>query len=244
METQDLEHRTAIITGASSGIGAATARLLVRHGARVALAARRLDRLTRLADELGPEQAIAVQVDVRNGEDLATLVRRTLDRFGRLDILFANAGVYYPGSIAEVDTEALVSQIDVNLGGVLRSIKAVLPIMLEQRSGDILITSSISAHREIDNEAVYSASKHGVATLAAILRREVAPHGVRVGCISPAIVLNEIWGITDPEVIGRGMADHSGLCSEDVAEIAVQMLRMPARITLRDVVAIAQGQII
>jgi ribitol 2-dehydrogenase len=116
--------------------------------------------------------------------------------------------------------------------------------MIAQRSGDILVTSSISGHTDIDNEAVYSATKHAVGTLVNILRREVAPHGIRVATISPGIVLNEIWGITDPAAVADGLAAHRGLSSEDVADLVVHMLSMPARVTLRDIVALGQGQII
>ncbi len=244
MEMQDLADKVAIITGAGSGIGEATARALAARGVRVAAAGRRRERLEALVAAIGEGQALAVPTDVARAEDVHALIDRTLARFGRIDILFANAGQYVQGAVADVDVERLVAQIDTNLIGVLRCVKAVLPHMIAQRSGDILVTSSISGHTEIDNEAVYSATKHGIATLVNILRREVAPHGIRVATISPAIVLNEIWGVTDPAEIAAGLAAHRGLSSEDVADLVVQMLAMPRRITLRDITAIAQGQII
>jgi ribitol 2-dehydrogenase len=244
MEMQDLAGKVAIITGAGSGIGEATARALAARGVRVTAAGRRADRLEALVTSLGADQGLAVPTDVARAADVEALIARTLARFGRIDILFANAGQFVQGAIADVDVERLVAQIDTNVTGVLRCIKAVLPHMIARRSGDILVTSSISGHTEIDNEAVYSAGKHAVATLVNILRREVAPHGIRVATISPAIVLNEIWGITDPKDIAAGLAAHRGLSSEDVADLVVHMLAMPARVTLRDVVAIAQGQII
>lgn len=244
VEGQSLEGKVAIITGASSGIGAAVARSLVAHGASVAVTARRADRIATLQEELGAARALAIAGDVAAQADVERLVARTLDRFGRLDILLANAGQFKQGHIAGVDVETLVGIVNTNVIGVLRCIKAVLPHMLAQHAGDIIVTSSISGHTEIDNEAVYSASKHAVQTLVHLLRKEVAPHGVRVASIAPGIVLNEIWGITDPAAIATGLRERSGLCSEDVAELIVQMLRMPARITLRDLVALAQGQII
>jgi ribitol 2-dehydrogenase len=244
MEMQSLEGRVAIITGAGSGIGAAAARALVAQGAQVALSARREGRLADLEAELGPARALAVPGDVARQEDVDRLVAMTLDRFGRIDALLANAGQFVQGHVADVDTERLVAIVNTNLVGVIRCIKAVLPRLIAQRSGDILVTSSISGHTEIDNEAVYSATKHAVATLVNILRREVAPHGVRVATISPGMVLNEIWGITDPAEIAAGLEARRGLSSEDVADLIVGMLRMPARITLRDIVALAQGQVI
>lgn len=244
MDLQDLRGKVAVITGASSGIGEAAARALAAQGVRVALAARRLDRLEALAEELGPEQSLAVQADVARAEDIERLFALTLERFGHLDILLANAGQFVQGQIADVAVEQLVAQIDTNLTGVVRSIKAALPPMIAQRSGDIIVTSSISGHRNIDNEAVYSATKHAVQTIVTILRREVAPHGIRVGSIAPGIVLNEIWGVTDPDQVAAGLRDRIGLCSEDIADLLLHMLRMPARITLRDVVVLAQQQII
>lgn len=244
MEMQDLAGKVAIITGAGSGIGEATARTLAARGVYVAAAGRRADRLESLVASLGEDRILAVPTDVTLAADVHHLIERTMARFGRIDILFANAGQFVQGAIADVDVERLIAQIDTNLIGVLRCIKAVLPHMIAQRSGDILVTSSISGHREIDNEAVYSASKHGVHTLVNILRREVAPQGIRVATISPAIVLNEIWGVTDPAELAAGLAAHRGLSSDDVAELVLYMLSMPPRMTLRDITAIAQGQII
>ncbi|MGH2346007.1 MAG: SDR family oxidoreductase [Chloroflexota bacterium] len=244
MEMQDLAGKVAIITGAGSGIGEATARTLVARGVYVAAAGRRQERLDSLAASLGADHVLAVPTNVARAADVHALIERTLGRFGRIDILFANAGQFVQGAIADVEVERLVAQIDTNLIGVLRCIKAVLPHMIAQRSGDILVTSSISGHREIDNEAVYSASKHAVNTLVNILRRETAAHGIRATTISPAIVLNEIWGVTDPADLAAGLAAHRGLSSDDVAELVLYMLSMPPRVTLRDITAIAQGQII
>lgn len=244
MNHQNLTGKVIIITGASSGIGAATARAVAAQGASVVLAARSADRLAALRDEIGSERAFVVPVDVAKGPDVLRMVSETIEHFGHLDVLFANAGQYAQKTIAEGDIEAYAQLINVNVTGVLRCIHAVLPHMIAQHSGDILVTASISSHADIDGEAVYSASKHAVMTLVNILRREAAPHGIRVGAISPGLVLNELWGMTNPDAIERDVEARRGLRSEDVAELVVQMLSLPARITLRDVVVLAQGQII
>jgi ribitol 2-dehydrogenase len=114
--------------------------------------------------------------------------------------------------------------------------------MIAQHSGDILVTSSISGHVDIQWEPVYSASKHAVQTLAHTLRRQLAPHGIRVGSIAPGMVANELWGITRAEDIERHTAAHTALRSEDVAEAVVFMLTRPARLTVRDLVLLAQNQ--
>ena len=236
-----LSGKVVIITGASSGIGAATARALAPLGCRLALAARSTDRLRALADALGPE-ALPVTADVRSGADVARLVAQSVERFGRVDVLFANAGIYIPGEVAEGDPDAWAALMDVNINGVLRCIHAVLPHMTAQRSGDILVTSSISGFVDIHWEPVYSASKHAIQGLVHTLRRQVAPHGIRVGALAPGKVANELWGVTDPAEIARHVDERGWLTSEDVAEAAVFMLSRPAHVTIRDLVMLPQAQ--
>jgi len=237
-----MEDKVAIITGASSGIGAATARALAEQGCRLTLAARSTDRLETLARSLGPE-TLVVPTDVTCDADVKRMVERTLDRFGRVDVLFANAGVYIPGQITEGDPKAWAELMDVNVAGVLRCIHAVLPSMLAQGSGDILVTSSISGCIDIHWEPVYSASKHAVQTLVHTLRRQVAGHGIRVGAIAPGAVANELWGISDAEEIERlSVGERSYLRSEDVARAVVFMLSQPPHVTIRDLVMLPQSQ--
>lgn len=236
-----LAGKVAIITGASSGIGAATARALAREGCRLALAARSADRLRALADELG-SQALAVPTDVTVGDQVARMVAQTLEHYGRVDVLFANAGIYIPGQVAEGDPDAWAQLMDVNVDGVLRCVHAVLPHLRAQRSGDILITSSISGCIDIQWEPVYSASKHAVQSLAHTLRRQVAADGIRVGAIAPGMVANELWGITTPEEAARLVAERASLRSEDVAEAVVFMLSRPRHVTIRDLVMLPQNQ--
>ena len=143
-----LAGKVVIITGASSGIGAAAARELARAGCKVALAARSGEKLQQLSREIG-EAALAQPTDVTSGEEVRRLVAVTLERFGGIDVLFANAGVYVPGQFAEGGQDALAALIDVNVNGVLRCIHAVLPHMKARGRGDILVTSSISGHVDI-----------------------------------------------------------------------------------------------
>jgi ribitol 2-dehydrogenase len=199
------------------------------------------DRLRALAEELGPA-ALAVPADVTLAADVAHMVAATLARFGRLDVLFANAGIYIPGKVAEGDPDAWARLMDVNVTAVLRCVHAVLPTMHEQRSGDILVTSSISGFIDIDWEPVYSASKHAIQGLVHTLRRQVAPSGIRVGSIAPGMVANELWGITDPADVERRVQARACLRSEDVAEAVVFMLSQPPHVTIRDLVMLPQNQ--
>ncbi len=238
---QSLTDKVVIITGASSGIGAATARLLVNEGAKVVLAARSTDRLAALASELGAA-ALATTVDVTKGDDVARLVEETLAHFGRIDVLFANAGIYIPGQVAEGDPDAWAMLMDVNVDGVLRCVHAVLPHMTAQGSGDVLVTSSISGHKDIHWEPIYSASKHAIQTFVHTLRRQVAASGIRVGSIAPGMVANELWGFTEQAAIDEMVAKHASLRSEDVADAVLFMLAQPPHVTIRDLVMLPQNQ--
>ena len=236
-----LAGRVVVITGASSGIGAATARALARCGCRLTLAARSADRLAALAKEIGPD-ALAVPTDVTQGADAARMVDRTLEQFGRVDALFANAGIFLRGPLMDSGPDDWARVLDVNINGVLRCVHAVLPHLTAQGSGDILVTSSISGLIDISGEPIYSASKHAVQGLVHTLRRQVLPLGVRVMSLAPGKVANELWEITDEAEIARGVAERAWLRSEDVAEAAVFMLSQPSHVTIRDLVMLPQGQ--
>ena len=236
-----LSGKVVVITGASKGIGAATARALARLGCKLTLAARSADRLRALAEEIGPA-ALDVPTDITIGRDVARMVTRTIEHFGRIDVLFANAGIYIRGQVAEGDPHGWAELMDVNIGGVLRSVHAVLPHMMAQRSGDILVTSSISGHIDIVWEPIYSMSKHAVQTFVHTLRRQVACYNIRVGAVAPGMVANELWGIIEEEDIAQRVAEHTSLRCEDVAEAVVFMLSRPEHVTIRDLVMLPQAQ--
>jgi len=236
-----LTDKVIIITGASSGIGAATARALAPLGCKLALAARSSDKLQAIADELGPH-ALAIPTDVTVGADVVALVEQTVAHFGRVDVLFANAGIYIPGQVAEGDPEAWATLMNVNVDGVFRCVHAVLPHMLAQQSGDILVTSSISGFIDIHWEPIYSASKHAIQGFVHTLRRQVAAQGLRVGAIAPGRTANELWGVNSKEEIDQRVAEHSSLRSEDVADAVIFMLSRPPHVTIRDLVMLPQNQ--
>ena len=237
----ELAERVVIVTGASSGIGAATARALVAEGCRVVLAARSTEKLNDLAAELGAA-ALPIATDVTIGAEVERLVTRTVEHFGRVDALLANAGVYLAGELRDGDPDAWAALLDVNINGVLRCVRAVLPHMTAQRAGDVIITSSISGLEDIVWEPVYSASKHAVRGLTHTLRRQVAEFGVRVGAVAPGRVANELWGVTAPEEVEAQVAARESLRSEDVAEVVLFMLSRPRHVTLREVVMLPQRQ--
>ncbi|HUX50070.1 MAG TPA: SDR family oxidoreductase [Spirochaetia bacterium] len=238
---ETLKGKTVVVTGASSGIGRATARLLAQEGCKVVLAARGADKLKALAKEIGPS-ALAIPTDVAVPEEVNRMVLQATKHFGGIDALLANAGIFIPGDFSRGNPDDWSRTLAVNVDGVFRCIYAVLPGMKARGTGDIIVTTSISGLIDIQTEPVYSASKHAVQGFVHTLRRQVAASGIRVGAISPGIVLNEIWGITDEAEIARRVEDHSGIRSEDVARSILFMLSQPRHVTIRDLVILPQNQ--
>ncbi|MBN9027602.1 SDR family oxidoreductase [Kaistia sp. MMO-174] len=233
--------KVMIVTGASSGIGRAAARRFAAEGAKLVLVARSADKLEALAKELGGD-ALAVPADLTRPADVEKVVAEAEAHFGRIDILFANAGSYVTGDVAGGDPDEWDRVIGVNVNGVFRMVRAVLPGMIARRSGDIVVTSSISGHQAIHWEPVYSATKHAVQSFVHGVRRQVGPHNVRVGALAPGIVLNELWGINDPAEIERRAEAHEGLRSEDIADALLFMVTRPPNATIRDLVILPQNQ--
>jgi ribitol 2-dehydrogenase len=237
---QALKGKSVLVTGASSGIGRASARAFAKEGMRVAVSARSTDRLRELVKELGPD-AIMLTADLTSAAETDELIRQAIAKLGRLDILFANAGVYIAGQVADGDPAEWDKLLALNVGSVFRSINRVIPHMRANGGGDILVSSSISAYQAIHFEPVYSASKHALNAFLYGLRRQVIQDKIRVGVIAPATVLNELWGYTDPGSIDKKVASREGLRSEDVAEAAVFMLSRPPHVAIRDLVMLPQA---
>jgi ribitol 2-dehydrogenase len=238
---QSLNGKIAIVTGASSGIGRAVAYELAKHGVKQVLTARSKDRLVALADDLDTE-AIIVAADMTSPKDIRSIVEQTIAEFGRIDILLANAGIYISGDIIVGEPDAWDQLISTNVTGVFRLVHAVLPHLVSQRSGDILVTSSISGHQAIQWEPIYSASKHAIQSFVHGLRRQLLTSGIRVGAVAPGMVLNELWGMIDPAEIDRKVEQGAGLRSEDVAEAITFMLTRPQNVTIRDLVMLPRAQ--
>jgi ribitol 2-dehydrogenase len=236
-----LKNKTMIVTGASSGIGAVVARRFTAEGVKLALVARSPERLKALADELG-SNCVALPLDLTKPADVATMVTAATARFGPIDILFANAGSYVAGDVARGDPEEWDRVVDINVKSVFRAVHAVLPDMIARRSGDIVVTSSISGHQAIPWEPIYSATKHAVQSFVHGVRRQVAKHNVRVGSLAPGMVLNELWGLTDRDEIDRRVAAHSGLRNDDVVDALLFMLTRPPHVAIRDLVILPQNQ--
>jgi ribitol 2-dehydrogenase len=208
---------------------------------RVALVGRSADRLTAVADEIEGETLVA-PADLTRPDELNRAVAQTIARFGGIDVLLPNAGIYIPGDVAEGDPNAWDELIAINVSSVFRLVRCVLPGMIQRKQGHIIVTSSISGHQAIHLEPIYSASKHAIQSFVHGLRRQVARYNIRVGEVSPGVVLNELWGYRDPAAIADKVEAHEGLRSEDVAEAVVFMLSRPAHVTIRDLVILPQNE--
>lgn len=175
METQ--ENKVVIITGASSGIGEATARSLVKSGAKVALCARDEEKLKKLVSELGEENALYLKADVADIEKMKELVKLTKKKFGRVDVLFANAGVMPGSNVSELKVDDWKMMVDININGVLNSIAAVYPLFLSNNKGQIIVTSSVAGTKSVPGNAVYCGTKHFVRSFIDSFRSEIISEG-------------------------------------------------------------------
>jgi NADP-dependent 3-hydroxy acid dehydrogenase YdfG len=231
-----LANKTAVVTGASSGIGEATARLLVKEGCNVVLAARREDRLNALAAELG-EGALAAPTDVTDPAACAALVAQTVERFGSLEILVNNAGLGLYGSVAEGDPEDWRKMFDVNVLGVLYTTRAAVRQMLRQGSGDVVFVSSLAGRRVPRADGtVYAATKHAVNAIAEGLRMDVHDKGIRVINVEPGLVRTEFPESSHPSA-QRYYAekDYTPLEAEDVAMAVVYAVEQPPRVSVNEI---------
>jgi len=200
---QNIAGKVVVITGASSGLGEATARLLARHGATVALAARRADRIDALAAEINDAngKALAVPTDVADREQVKALVAAVVEKFGRVDVMLNNAGLMPLAPLEDLKTDEWDQMIEVNLKGVLYGIAAALPYMKEQKSGHFINVSSVYGHKLGPNATVYCATKFAVRALSEGLRQEVKPYNIRTTVISPGAVATELLEHISDETI-------------------------------------------
>lgn len=231
--TEPDNHKVAIITGASSGIGEAAARLFARHGYRVVLAARRKERLEALAQELTVSggQALAIPADLSKLEDVQQVVVQSIEHFGRIDVLINNAGVGRLSWLEQLDPITdIQALLQVNLLGLIWMTQAVLPHMIEQREGHIINIASLAGYIATPTYTIYAASKFGVRGFTDALRREVGIFGIKVSGVYPGGVATEFdqhagiqrkTGATTPEWLK--------LSAEDVAKAIYRLTQRPRR---------------
>ena len=246
----NINGKVALVTGASSGIGAATALALAGAGVKVGIAARRTDRLEELKAEITVKggEALVIEMDVVDPASVEAGVKKLIDAYGAIDILFNNAGLMPLSDIDQFKTAEWLRMVDVNVKGLLNTTAAVLPQMIKQHSGHIFNTSSIAGRKVFKGLSVYCATKHAVTAFSDGLRMEVGQkHNIRVTCIQPGAVATELYDqITDPgyrQQMDDLAKQMTFLQSADVADTIVFAAQAPAHVNVAElfVLPVEQG---
>jgi ribitol 2-dehydrogenase len=233
--TGRLNGKLAAITGAASGIGLECARAMLAEGAQVVLIDRAEDRLNALCAELGPK-AHPLVVDLLDGAQVSGILPRILALTGGLDIFHANAGAYIGGPIQDGDPDAWDRMLNLNINAAFRSIHAVLPHMIGRKAGDIVLTSSIAGVVPVVWEPIYTASKFAVQAFAHTIRRQLAPHGIRVGAVLPGPVVTALLDDWPKAKMDEALANGSLMQPIEVAEAVLFMVTRRPGVVVRDLV--------
>lgn len=237
---QNIKDKVVIITGASSGIGAETAKVLARNGAKVVLSARRKERLKALADEIG-ENAVFLKSDVSSLADMQALAALAKEKFGRVDALFANAGIMPAGNMSQMKVSDWMDMVDINIKGVLNAMAAVLPDFTARKSGHIVVTSSVAGTRSVPGNAVYSGTKHFVRAMLDSFRMEAAAEGtnIRTTIIYPGAIKTELLHTIAPsdiKAMTEKFYEEVGLAPDIIANAVLYALSQPENVDLSDLV--------
>lgn len=232
-----LSGKVAAVTGAASGIGLECSKLLLKAGAKVVLIDREGEKLKKIVAELG-ENAFALQIDLTNNKQVDGLLDSIIQIAGRLDIFHANAGAYIGGPIAEGDPDVWDRVLHLNNSAAFRCVRSVLPHMIEQKSGDIVFTSSIAGVVPVIWEPIYTASKFAVQAFVHTTRRQVSEHGVRIGAVLPGPVVTALLDDWPKEKMEEALANGSLMQPIEVAESILFMVTRPKGVTIRDLVVL------
>ena len=237
--SNNIEGKVVVITGASSGLGEATARMLSALGATVVLGARRVDRIEAIARELEAAggRALALPTDVTRAADVQRLVDAAVEKFGRIDVLVNNAGLMPSSPLERLKIDDWDRMIDVNIKGVLYGIAAALPHMKARKSGHIVNVSSVAGHKVRAGTAVYSATKHAVRVLTEGLRQEVKPFDIRTTIVSPGAVATELPdSITEADVQAGVKAFYEiAIPADSFARAVVYALSQPDDVDINEI---------
>ncbi|QYZ69432.1 SDR family oxidoreductase [Neotabrizicola shimadae] len=233
--TGRLNGKVAAITGAASGIGLECARAMLAEGARVVLIDRAEERLNALCAELGPN-ARPLVVDLLDGAQVSGMLPRILGLAGQLDIFHANAGAYIGGPVQDGNPDAWDRMLNLNINAAFRSIHAVLPHMIERKTGDIVMTSSIAGVVPVVWEPIYTASKFAVQAFVHTIRRQLAPHGLRVGAVLPGPVVTALLDDWPKAKMEEALANGSLMQPVEVAEAVLFMVTRRPGVVVRDLV--------
>jgi NADP-dependent 3-hydroxy acid dehydrogenase YdfG len=239
MNNNNIEGKVVVITGASSGLGESTARLLSSQGASVVLGARRADRLRSLADELTGSggKALAVTTDVIYPDQVKRLVDTAVQTYGRIDVMINNAGLMPQSPLERLKIDEWNRLIDVNIKGVLYGIAAALLYMKQQKAGHIINVSSVAGHKVGPGFAVYAATKHAVRALSEGLRQEVKPYNIRTTVISPGAVATELPNTTtEPDIAEKVRKSYEiAIPAESFARAVAFAINQPEEVDVNEI---------
>lgn len=235
--SQGIENKIIVITGASSGLGAETARHLSKLGATVVLGARRLDRLEHLASELGLDPRAILRTDVTDRDQVQALVNRAIELYGRIDVIINNAGLMPSSMLDKLHVDEWDRMIDVNIKGVLYGIAAALPCMKEQKSGQIINVSSVAGHKVGPGGAVYAGTKWAVRAISEGLRQEVKPWNIRTTIVSPGAVDTELTTTITDKDIAQGMAKtyENAIPANTFARVVAFAISQPDEVDVNEI---------
>jgi NADP-dependent 3-hydroxy acid dehydrogenase YdfG len=234
-----MKDKVIIIMGASSGIGEATAKLLAEKGAKLILAARRLDRLEVIKEGFPKADILIQQADVTNYEDVNKVVDLAMETHGRIDVLYNNAGIMPTAPIVEGRRDEWQKMLDINVMGVLNGIAAVLPIMAKQKSGHIIATDSVAGHVVYPDSAVYCGTKFAVRAIMEGLRQEQRENNIKSTIISPGAVATELYKTIHDKQVSENLHKAQkewGLVPEDIASAVVFAIDTPDRMSISDMI--------
>jgi ribitol 2-dehydrogenase len=232
---RELEGRIAAVTGAASGIGLASTEAMLGAGARVVLIDRDEAALAAVCEKHG-DAVVPLVLDLLDPKACASLLPRVLASTGRLDIFHANAGTYVGGDLVDADHSAIDRMLNLNINVVMKNVHDVLPHMIERRTGDIIVTSSLAAHFPTPWEPVYASSKWAINCFVQTVRRQVFKHGIRVGSVSPGPVISALLADWPAEKLREAKESGSLIEASEVGQVILFMLTRPRGITIRDVV--------
>lgn len=232
--SNELKDKNAAITGAASGIGLASAEAMLAAGATVVLIDRDIEALQTICDH--HDNAIPLVIDLLDAQQCKTLLPKILAEVDHLDIFHANAGSYVGGDLVDADNDAIDRMLNLNVNVVMKNVHDVLPHMIERKTGDIIVTSSLAGHYPTPWEPVYASSKWATNCFVQTTRRQVFKHGIRVGAISPGPVVTGLLKDWSPERLQEARDSGSLVEAEEIAEVILFMLTRPRHMTIRDVV--------
>ncbi|ARC36529.1 SDR family NAD(P)-dependent oxidoreductase [Paracoccus yeei] len=235
--SESLQGKVAAITGAASGIGLATTEALLDQGATVVMVDWNEAALDELAGRLG-DRAIPQVTNLLDTDSCNAMIPEILEKVDHIDILYCNAGTYIGGDLTETTPEAIDRMLNLNVNAVMKNVHAVVPHMIERKTGDIVVTCSIAGHFPTYWEPVYSGSKWAITSFVQGMRRQMIPHGVRVAQVSPGPVVSALLADWPEENLRKARESGSLIDASEVADAVVYMLTRKRTVTIRDMLVL------